>query len=294
MNAKTGDCVSLEEFQEKLLVCFNAGVQNLVKDWDRRSDDVKNINAEVVGVQREINKLLPLSNDINLLRNSVESKHSEVTMVTSGMAQVNCDVKDIKSDVSKTEKEMSNLKTHVLGSRQEVMNLKEENHGLKRKVVALKISDGIDDNVSGGRVDVQSMHSDLKLLKEDCQQTTVSMEGLQTHVASVQRDVATLKVEMSKVRSDMGSVKQTVETLNSHIEAMKAVLLPPILTQTKPEALEIKSDPGENEGAPASQGLFDMSSIPYSGLSSQNTSEATFKPNLCNRTYQTIKFDPGT
>ena len=91
------------------------------------------------------------------------------------------------------------------------------------------------------------------------------MESLRT---SVERDVATLKVEKSKVRSDMGSVKQTVETLHRNIEAMKAVLIPPtvvgvISTQTGPEAFEIQSDPGTNdEGAPASQGLFDMSSIP--------------------------------
>ena len=282
----------LDDFQEKLLVCFNSGVQNLVKDLDRSSDDVKNINSEVVAVHRDLNKLLPLSNDINLLRNSVESTHSDVTMVTSGMAQVHSDVRDIKSDVMKTEKEMSNVKTHVLGSRQEVMNLKEENHGLKRKVVAIKIvSDGINENVSGGRVDLQSMHSDLKLLKDDCQQTTVSVESLRTNVAGVQRDVATLKVEMSKVRSDMGSVKQTVETLHRNIEAMKAVLLPPtvvgvISTQTGPEGFEIKTDPGTiDEEPPASQALFDMSSIRYSAVSSPNTSEVTFKPNLDTRTY---------
>ena len=79
---------------------------------------------------------------------------------------------------------MKSLKTHLLGVRQEVMNVKDDYHRLKRKVVALKIvTDGMNENVSGGRVDQQGMHSDLKLVEDASLQKIVGVESLRTQVS---------------------------------------------------------------------------------------------------------------
>ena len=193
-------------------------------------------------MQRDVNKLLPQSKEITLLRNSVESAQANINSVGSVVVAVNSGIDEVKSDVPKTVSEVSNLKTHILGVLQEIMSLKTNNHGAQSKMVSLKLqSEAINEN-----------------------------------------ELANVKAEVGKIQSHITSIKDIFGNLSVHVEAMKSGLIPPpvIGTGRVPDLeltvaaeelpVDIQSDPGSNGKQ--------MQSLDCSGLLSLNPSEDSFKP----------------
>ena len=158
------------------------------------------------------------------------SAHADITTVCSVMVCVKSDLKEVKTDVTKDVSEATNPKNHVLGVRQETMSLKSDNHWIQRKLVCLKMqSDTLNENISGGRVEGQNMSNDIRLVKDDCQKNKVILTSLCSQVKSVETEVATMKSEVYKIRSDITSIKETFENMYVKLEAMKSVLIPPLL-----------------------------------------------------------------
>ena len=101
-------------------------------------------------------------------------------------------------------------------------------------MVSLKLqSETINENITGGRVQGESMREDICFVKEDYQKTQVFLSCLHTQVKTVENELANVKAEVGKIRSDITSSKDIFGNLCVHVEAMKSVLIPPPVIGTE-------------------------------------------------------------
>ena len=109
------EVVYLDDLQEHLTVSFKEGLGQLKDDIHNQSQDVHQINSELVTMHRDVNKLLPQSKEFTLLRNSVESAHANINTVGSVVVAVKRGIGEVKFDVPETVNKVSNPKTYSLG-----------------------------------------------------------------------------------------------------------------------------------------------------------------------------------
>ena len=96
---------------QPLVSILKEGLGQSKDDIQRQSQDVHQINSELVTMHRDVNKLLPQSKEITFLRNSVESAHADINTVGSVVVAVKSGLDEVKSDVPKIVSKVTNLKT---------------------------------------------------------------------------------------------------------------------------------------------------------------------------------------
>ena len=250
------EIIYLDDLRDNLTVAFTEGLGKLKDDIERQSQHAHEIKSQLANMQKDVTKLIQQTKEMSLLKNSVEASHADLNTVGSVVVAMKTGMESVQTDVPRTVSELSNLKSHVLGVRQEVMCLKADNHGVQSKMVGLKLqSETINENVTGGRVKGQSLTNNIRLLKDNCQNTNAMVTSLRTQVKTVENEIATVKSDVSQIKSDISSIKQNFDNFFVNVAAMKSALSrhPVVGTgcvQDVQLEVDIKEDPGSNVKLP--------------------------------------------
>ena len=209
------------------------------------------IHSEMLCICENLQKMYKLSEEVKLIRNSIDSVQGDITSIGANSVRLETGVSAILEELRDADKVVHDVKTHILGLHAESNNLKGDIHGLKSKAVEVKVvCQGTKDQLGSARFEMSSVAGDVRILKEDVTSVEGKITIQQQDMAHIKHEMGLMKSDATTVRHDLATVKSTVNNIKRGIAVIESALVSRCdkvdkEVGTDPTILdEIKSDPG--------------------------------------------------